>query len=286
MTALVITILLGFSAPFAAEDELSITITDLSHGTFKGNARLLHPDEKTDALLMIVHGTLAHHRMEIVDNLQHLLLDEGVASLAINLTLGIDNRDGGMYDCALPHLHTHQDALSEIKQWLNWVHEDLPQYQHIYLIGHSRGGNQVAQFLKQYPDSKVDKAILLAPMTKADHDETDKAMMALTKGKDDDEILSLERMIYCQDAKASVAAMRSYYGDDKDMDTPYALNFVNKPILVLAAGADEVVTDLPERMGRITDNDLVELSVIEDADHLFLDFYIEDAVLEIMEFIQ
>ena len=73
-------------------------------------------------VLLMTHGTLAHNKMEIMATLQTLFAERGLSSLAISLSLGLDDRTG-MYDCATPHRHRHADALGEIGAWLRWLKE-------------------------------------------------------------------------------------------------------------------------------------------------------------------
>ena len=68
----------------------------------------------------MTHGALAHNGMEIIATLQGLFTEADISSLAINLSLGLDDRHG-MYDCATPHTHKHSDALNEIDVWLDWL---------------------------------------------------------------------------------------------------------------------------------------------------------------------
>ena len=70
-----------------------------SHHTLTLNAELKLAEGSTlaDGVLLITHGTLAHNKMELIATLQDLLTDAGINTLAINLSLGIDNRHG-MYD--------------------------------------------------------------------------------------------------------------------------------------------------------------------------------------------
>jgi hypothetical protein len=53
-----------------------------------------------DGAVLIVHGSLAHHRMEVIAKLQDNLKTLGVNSLAITLSLGLPKRSG-MLDCKL-----------------------------------------------------------------------------------------------------------------------------------------------------------------------------------------
>lgn len=115
-----------------------------------------------DRLILIVHGTLAHNAMETIANLSAILNERGLNTLAINLSLGVDNRHG-MYDCAVPHRHTHLGALGEIDAWITWAQEQGSGP--ITLFGHSRGGNQVAQYTTGGGASRLERVVLMAPAT-------------------------------------------------------------------------------------------------------------------------
>jgi alpha/beta superfamily hydrolase len=71
-------------------------------------------------VLLITHGTLFHNASELITTLQELFSENEISSLAINLSLGLDNRHHA-YDCAIPHTHKHDDAVGEIGIWLNWL---------------------------------------------------------------------------------------------------------------------------------------------------------------------
>ena len=73
-----------------------------------------------EGLVLVLHGPLAHNRMEIIENIQRALAENGRNSLAINLSFAIDNRHG-FYDCSIPHRHTQEGALEEISAWVDWL---------------------------------------------------------------------------------------------------------------------------------------------------------------------
>ena len=43
-------------------------------------------------VVLLTHGTLTHRGMEIIAGLQAMLAERGLSSLAINLSLGLDDR--------------------------------------------------------------------------------------------------------------------------------------------------------------------------------------------------
>ena len=92
-------------------------------------------------------------------------------------------------------------------------------------------------------------------------------------------------IIYCENSGASAEAVLSYYGNYPEYDTPTVLKETNIPTLVIAGSLDTVVADLPEKMESI-DKENIELVVVEDADHFFLDLFADEAVEYAVDFIE
>ncbi len=110
------------------------------------NGNLVLASEKTlaDGLILMLHGTLGHKDMEIMSNLQSVCTENSRSSLAINLSLDVDNRHG-CYPCERPHSHKIDDASEELDAWLTWL--ESMHAGEIALLGHSRGANQIARKL-------------------------------------------------------------------------------------------------------------------------------------------
>ncbi len=142
--------LLGVLVAFAlAAPPLAAEPVSLDHNGLRLNGEFLQTvGAHAGPVVLIVHGTLMHHRMTLIADLQKRLAERGFGSLAITLGLSIDNRTG-IYDCATPHMHRHTDALDEIDGWLMWLR--ARGVGSIALLGHSRGGNQVARFAAERP---------------------------------------------------------------------------------------------------------------------------------------
>jgi pimeloyl-ACP methyl ester carboxylesterase len=229
--------------------------------------------------LLIVHGTLAHRGMELIRNLQSLLAERGLGSLAITLSLGLDGRTG-MYDCAVPHRHHHGDAPAEIAAWLDWLAAEGKE--RVVLMGHSRGGNQVAWTLAEAERPIVAGAVLLAPMTwsapavAAAYDAASPTPLAdLLQRAGRGEQLEGVRFLHCETATVAGDSFTSYYADDPRFDTPTLLAGIEKPILLIAGSEDAVVPDLAERLDGLKQANVATLTV-EGADHFFLDLYAEE----------
>ena len=91
------------------------------------------------SVVLVVHGLMGHNHMEIIESAQRVLRDNGKSSLAINLSLGVDNRKG-FYLCDSPHRHLQENAVSEIGAWVAWLRERGAR--EIVLLSHSRGANE------------------------------------------------------------------------------------------------------------------------------------------------
>ncbi|WP_319557321.1 alpha/beta hydrolase [Thiomicrorhabdus sp.] len=262
------------------------------------NANLvMAPDQDFSGdVVLLTHGTTTHNGRETYRNIQKLLAENGISSLAPNLSLNVNDRHGEV-DCSLPQTHHHEDAMKEIGFWLNWL--KAKGATQVILMGHSRGGNQTAWFSVEHQDPAIQKVVLIAPATwdyaseledyQKRYNRDPKVILqkaeALVKEGKGDTLMEHTDLLYCKDTKVSASAFVSYYKDEPRMDTPTLLKRAHYPTLVIVGTADDVVSDLAEKMQSV-DNELVKFDTVEDADHFFLDFYAEDLVSKSVEFIQ
>lgn len=287
-----------FAAPILASailatPALAETI-EIDHNGLTLNAELQLAEGSTlaDGVLVLTHGTLAHSGMELIVALQELFVDYGINTLAVNLSYGIDNRTPAMYDCAVPARHTMQDAVAEIAAWQDWL--DSQDAGPRWMMGHSRGGNQTAQYTLSDPE-RVTAQILLAPATwdlektlsgyqkRYNADVTE--LLAKAEAMDASAMMDGVSMLYCEGSGATAASLLSYYGNYPNYDTPTVLNQTDTPTLVIAGTLDDVVADLPEKMANVT-RDNIELVEVEDADHFFRDLFTDEVVDYASEFIE
>ncbi|WP_315754835.1 MULTISPECIES: alpha/beta hydrolase [unclassified Bradyrhizobium] len=283
------------SIAFAAEEPRELTI---GGRTALGTLRLPAQSGPDVPLVLMTHGTLAHKDMETIQGLSKALAERGIASLAHNLVLGLDRRTG-MYDCAKPHDYVTDDAVVEIAAWLS---EARKTSSHVFVLGHSRGANQVARYLAANPEAAVDGAILLAPATASieaglrdAYAESygqrlapllDKAEAAIAAGRGGD-WMSVPGFIYCRDAKVTARAFAAFYRADRRQDTAALVADVSLPVLVLAAAQDKTVPDVAASFAPLASRtgSRVRLETIDDADHFFRDLAAEDAADRIAGFI-
>ncbi len=279
---------LAISGARAADRQVSIKMNDLTL-----NARLVSSAESIAGqdIVLMLHGTLAHGRMEIMAGLQNALNEREINTLSINLSLGQNDRKG-MYDCKSLHKHLHEDALDEIDAWLDWLEQE--GVKKITLLGHSRGGAQIAWFAAERMRDNIKKVVLMAPMTwdagyTAESYKkrygTDLAPL-LEKAKSmGGQIMKPVDFIYCPKTQVKAASFVSYYRDDPRKDTPFLLPKIKPPVLVIVAENDQVVKGLAAKVKPLTQSKNISMTTISDAGHMFLDFALEDAADAIDEFV-
>lgn len=263
--------------------EVSISHQDLK---LNGFAELGAGKTWRDGAILLVHGTLAHGQMDTIKGLQRAFKEQGRSSLAITLSLGVSDRRGN-FDCARPHQHRHTDAVPEIAAWIKWLRAQGAE--NIAVMGHSRGGNQVARYALETPDAGVKRIVLLAPATwngtrvAGEYERRFKASLArmvnaardlADKGRGSDALQKVG-FLSCPEATVAAASFLSYYTDDKRMDTPSILGGIPVPVLVIGGSADTIIPDLAERMmGRAIGQ--VKFRTVDGADHFFLDLFADD----------
>lgn len=281
-------------APPLSAEEIKLKHDGL---TLNANLSTARDNWKEGPVLLMTHGTLAHNGMEIITTLQSLLSEQGLTSLALNLSLGLDDRHG-MYDCAVPHTHRHTDALDEIGVWLDWL--KAQGVKQVVLAGHSRGGDQTAWFAAERPDPAVKGVLLVAPMTWSetyaisDYQKRFKSELAPVLKRAEDLVAAGKGVtwmedtgfIYCPGAKVQAQAFVSYHAPDERLDTPTLLPRIKVPVLVFAGTEDDVVPDVAERVGPLADATKIRLQVIDGADHYFRDLYADDLVEHAKAFIE
>jgi len=269
----------------------------IKHGGLTLNANLnVAPGKKlSDGVVLMLHGTLAHKDMEIMRALQDLLLERGISNLAFNLSLAQDDRHG-MNDCAGPHRHKDTNGLKEIALWVDWL--KAKGAGPITVLGHSRGGNQVARYAAGAPDPMVKRAVLVAPRTwkpgseakgymksfKKDLAPLLKKARAMVKAGKGDDLMEGVDFVYCPNTKVAAATFVDYYRDLPDRDTPSVIKRITMPVLAVAASKDTVNPKFAGRMKGTTQAN-VKVVVVEDAGHFFRDLMGEDLADAVAEFV-
>lgn len=135
-------------------------IETIRHGALDLKARHVRPPGAGLDTLLLVHDTLGSFESTLITELQTALAAQGLSTLAINLSLGVSARMTA-FECNERHRHRHEDALEEIDAWTDWLlGEGLGP---AALVGHGRGGAQVAWYLAETDEKRVNATVLLAP---------------------------------------------------------------------------------------------------------------------------
>lgn len=265
--------------------------TEYNNLTLNAEMQLAEGSSLADGVVLITHGTLAHNKMELIGTLQTLLSDSGLNSLAINLSLGINDRHG-MYNCQVPHQHKHTDALNEIGAWTDWLKNQGAK--NLILMGHSRGGNQTAWYAANNP-TRVKAQVLLAPATWTEQGENSNYQQrysqslanVLAKAGKADKNTWLEdtNFIYCANSQVKAESFLNYYQADERFNTPFILKTIQVPTLVISGSEDKTVSDLPIMMNQVS-NSQVKHRIIEGADHYFRDLYADEVIDLLVEFLE
>ena len=167
-------VVLGFITVAVVAQEVTLPYKGL---TLNANLELAANKKPSDGVILITHGGLVHNGMEIIASLQNQLKERGYNTLAINLSLGLNNRHG-QYDCQITHRHRNIDAADEIGVWVAWLKKQ--GVKQLILLGHSRGGAQTALYLTEYNNSIVKSVVLISP---AIRENTDAANYQVRYGK-------------------------------------------------------------------------------------------------------
>lgn len=246
---------------------------------------------------LIVHGSLAHHGMEIVTELQSRLKAQGVTSLAITLSLGLDARRG-MLDCTVEHDHRASDAVEEISAWIDWLKERKAAS--VHLVGHSRGAQQVAQYAAGEPDDAMGRIVLVAPPTDtpaeaaaryreaygADLDQVLAGATKLVQDGEEDTILDLPGFLSCKPARVTAAAAIDYYDPERKRAASGLLASIKQPVLVVAGSADHVSPEVAARVAAAKPGPHVTIETIDGADHFFRDLFADDLAEKVAGFLK
>jgi pimeloyl-ACP methyl ester carboxylesterase len=257
----------------------------LNHQNITLNARLEQAAGKSlqEGVVLILHGTLAHNGMEIIAGLQERLKAKGFNTLAINLSLGVDDRHG-MYDCSVTNRHKHTDALAELAAWTRWL--EGKGVNKIDLIGHSRGGNQIAWFAAEHAPKSLGKVVLVAPQTwsaqqhvagyQKRYGKSLPELLARVRQADADALLGSVDFVYCANSRVLASSFIDYYRDEPRFDTPSLIPAIKTPVMVIAAASDEIVPGLIEKTQPLANAGKAKLLILEGADHFFRDLYSDD----------
>ena len=244
-----------------------------------GNLEMPAGKTATDGIVVILHGTLSWHGQETIVALQKNLKARGVGSLAITLSLGVDDRQRTRR-CDIKHDYALAGAKREVGLWLEWLKGQNAKF--VDLLGFSRGGAQVAAFAPEFQD--VRRVVLLAPTfaTSVEQAEIYKRAFGHDLAPEIEEARKAplqQRTVDFLTCKQAPVLNATFLDGYSEMPPRLAAK-TGHPTLVVVAGKDEVVPDLAKRLPSD-----VKPVVIDGADHFFHDLYGEEAADAIAKFL-
>ena len=244
-----------------------------------GNLELPAGKTATDGVVVILHGTLSWYGQETIAALQKNLKARGVGSLAITLSLGVDDRQRTRR-CDVKHDYALAGAKREVGLWLEWLKGQNARF--VDLLGFSRGGAQVAAFAPEFQD--VRRVVLLAPAfaTSVEQAEIYKRAFGHDLAAEIAEARKAplqQRTVDFLTCKQAPVLNATFLDGYSEMP-PRLASRTGHPTLVVVAGKDEVVPDLAKRLPSD-----VKPVVIDGADHFFHDLYGEEAADVIAKFL-
>ena len=253
------------------------------------NANFIEAEDKTKPFYLILHGTWAWHGMELPSSLQALLEEESFGSLAFTLSLGQNNRKG-FFNCESTITSQHQNAFNEIHHWYKFLTDR--GYKNIVLVGHSRGGSQVAGYVTAFPADKISQLITIAPLVWIAANETEKykkaygeklqSLVDLAKSNDT-KLMKAVDVLYCKKANIQPQSFLSYYSAQIEKNSPTLISKIGIPLRVYLGSNDPLTTEFLADIKHRKIAGTVEIKVIDGADHYFRDFYIEEVVEDMLE---
>jgi pimeloyl-ACP methyl ester carboxylesterase len=233
-----------------------------------------------ESVVVIVHGMLSHYGQETVVALQKNLKARGIATLAINLSLGIDDRRGERA-CDVVHDYALAGARREIRLWLEWL--AAQHAKSIDIVGFSRGGAQVAAMGPDLPT--VRRMVLMAPAFAMASEQAANYQRIyghplapeLEAARKDPLQKRTVDFLTCKKAPVLGATFLDAYTEM----SPKLAAKTGHPTLVIVAGKDNILPDLATKLPSE-----VKPVVIDGAGHFFLDLYGEEAADVIAKFLK
>jgi pimeloyl-ACP methyl ester carboxylesterase len=232
---------------------------------------------KDDGAVVLVHDTLAHHTDATMAKLQAALNANGLNSVAITLSLGMNQRKSA-FDCAHEHDHRHGDASDEIVAWVEWLQGKGAS--RVSIVGHGRGATQAALSAAERQDLGVSHLVLANPprVTQAAAGVRYQRQFGqpltpvleqarkLVEDGEGDTLLNVPGFLTCAKARTTAAAFVDYYGGDNRQDITALLPELKLQTLVVVAGNDPAAPEFEKTLSLFTSPGKVAQQTVKGAD--------------------
>ena len=264
----------------AIAESVQITVGD---SVVNGTANMDIAQFSGQQVYLLQHGTLGHKDMEIMSALSAVFAEEGIAALAVNLSLSVSDRQG-MFSCDQVHRHRHEDAQGELGAWVDYLKESGAS--EVVLVGHSRGAGQVAEYLATADSTFVRGGVLIAPVM-ASQQTGDPAALSSAAGfvakGDGAHLLNVDKFLHCPSSQVSAESYLSYYTNAPTDSTVASLKSVSLPVELFVGTQDPTVSVAGWESASSCLSPATNINVIDGADHFFRDLYIYEIVEQAVE---
>ena len=275
--------------------------------SYKGLAADFY-DADGNVAVVLLHGTLAHNRMEIINTFATLISEDyGYPVLTPNLSLNNKDRMGAQIQtstkgyasltaCDINHTHKYEDAVTELATWVDYLKQQ--GFEKIVVTGHSRGGRQVSAYLAGASDEPavVGGVLIASGLSRNERNITNykkdtgldlPELLAQFSKLPQDQYVDVPKFIYCDNPKVTAGAFIAEYEDNPVHSAPFNVQKItNIPVLVIGGSEDTVVPDIESDFESLADQENLTVEVIDGADHFFRDLYADDAAIMIVDLIE
>ena len=252
-----------------------------------------------DGIVLMLPSPLGHHRMELIVNVQDVLAEKGVSTLAPSLSLDYDNRRWYI-DCDSEIRFTADGIFDEIEFWIAWLKR--AGVRHVTLFAHSLSANYATLYLARRAATGVDGLVLFAPATLAYGEQGVKRYESRFKVSLRDVLTRADRYIaegrgaeamaeptdfyFCPAAKVTANAFVSLYRDLGSQDFPRLWRTLATPSLMVIGTGDQRSPQIEEEAKRASEGGEIRLITIENGGHFFRGLYTDEAATAMVEFIE
>lgn len=235
---------------------------------------------KKHGVILLLHDVMSSKDETPVAELRAALVGQGLNVLAINLSLGVDKRNG-RYDCQVEQDHLYSGALPEIHAWVKWLQRR--KVSRVALAGIGKGANQIALYGSKTTQKSVRSIILLSPVVTTS--QRAKEQYQQLHGKplgdilfDAQEKIAAENpgallenigFLDCPAARVSARSFVSYYQDNPQFEVTTLMEKIKRPLLVIAGELGENAEQLLGVLQQQNASNNLKLDIIEAADAQF-----------------
>jgi pimeloyl-ACP methyl ester carboxylesterase len=253
-----------------------------------------------DGVVLMLPSPLGHHRMELIVNVQDVLAEKGISTLAPSLSLGYDDRRWYL-DCDREIRFTVEGIFDEIDFWIGWLKRSGAR--HVTLFAHSLSANYATLYLvrRQAAASAVDGLVLFAPATLAYgeqgvqryesrfkvslRDVLARADRHIAEGRGEEAMAEPTDFYFCPAAKVTANAFVSLYRDVGSQDFPRLWRTLAVPSLMVIGTGDQRSPQIEAEAKRASEGGEIRVITIENGGHFFRGLYTDEAVTAMVDFI-